>query len=128
MTQKTRIHEGYLMVDHRAGPGLPEDMARAAGYDPKQCVGGRMFEAKTMTCSHCNAVVVLKVSPILPRHYCGKCDHYICQGCGFLAEQPGYQHVPFQQVIDVTLDLASRGVDLSKTATPINLSPKVVVL
>jgi hypothetical protein len=44
---------GYLMVDHRASPGLPEDVARWAGYDPKLAGEGKVYEVDTMSCSHC---------------------------------------------------------------------------
>ena len=46
---------GVLMVDHRASPGLPEDVARWAGYDPKQVGEGRVYEVATLHCSHCQA-------------------------------------------------------------------------
>ena len=49
---------GYLMIDHRASPGLPEDVARWAGYDVKLTSEGKLWETKTLCCSHCNACVV----------------------------------------------------------------------
>ena len=45
--------EGYLMVDHRASPGIPEDVARQIGMDPAQVKEGKLLEAATLTCSHC---------------------------------------------------------------------------
>lgn len=49
---------GEIVVDHRASPGLPEDVARWAGYDPEQCKEGKVFVQDTMTCSHCTNIVV----------------------------------------------------------------------
>jgi len=61
-----RRHEGYLIVDHRASPGnalAPE---------------GQVYETPTVTCSHCGSVVILSPTRTRPRHYCFKCDHYVC--------------------------------------------------
>lgn len=51
-----RRHEGFLLIDHRASPGVPEEIALAAGMDPKHCGEGKLFEAPTLTCSHCKGV------------------------------------------------------------------------
>lgn len=101
---KSRIGEGYLLIDHRASPGLPADMARAAGFEPREMAEGAMLEKATMTCSHCGSVVVLNTARTRERAYCGKCDHYICDGCQFLSTRPDYQHQPLTQQIDRVLD------------------------
>ena len=67
-----RRHEGYLLIDHRVSPGVP------AGPDPALVGAGRLFESATITCSHCQAVVILNPDRSRPRHYCAKCDHYVC--------------------------------------------------
>jgi hypothetical protein len=61
-----RRHEGYLIVDHRASPGNA-----LAGE-------GQVYETPTVTCSHCGSVVILSPTRTRPRHYCFKCDHYVC--------------------------------------------------
>ena len=95
---------GYLMVDHRASPGLPEDVARWAGYDPAQCGEGKVFEQDTMTCSHCNCVVVKNNARVRERAKCMECDnregHYICDPCDWIRRQPGYVHTPMKKYID----------------------------
>lgn len=92
---------GYLMVDHRASPGLPEDVARLAGYDPALCREGKVYEADTKTCAHCRGTVVLNMFRTRERYSCRKCeDRYICDGCAFLASRPDYVHVPFQKIVD----------------------------
>ncbi len=70
-----RSQEGYLLIDNRAGarapatPGTPEIAA------------GATFESATITCSHCHAIVVLNPDRSRDRHYCRRCDHYICDQC-----------------------------------------------
>lgn len=92
---------GYLFVDHRASPGLPENVARWAGYDPRLCREGKMFEADTMTCAHCKGVVVKNPLRTRDRHYCTKCSgHYICDGCAYMASQSDYVHTPFGKVVE----------------------------
>jgi hypothetical protein len=101
---------GYLTVDHRASPGLPEDVARAVGYDPKQCGEGKFFEADTLTCSHCKGVVVKNPLRERERHSCLKCGgHYICDGCHYLSTLPDYSHTPFEKVIEQHLTAAAHG-------------------
>jgi hypothetical protein len=100
-----RKQMGELIVDHRASPGLPEDIARLAGYDPALCREGKLYEAETMTCSHCKCVVVKSPFRIRERTYCAKCSgHYICDFCAFKASLPDYTHAPFEKVIDNHLD------------------------
>lgn len=92
---------GYLMVDHRASPGLPEDIARACGYDPRLSGEGKVYEADTLTCAHCKGTVVKNIFRTRERHVCKKCsDHYICDACAFQASLPDYVHVPFSLIVD----------------------------
>lgn len=92
---------GELIIDHRASPGLPEDIARAAGYDPKLCREGKLYEVATMTCAHCKCSVVKNMFRTRERHFCAKCSgHYICDPCAFRASLPDYTHTPFEKVIE----------------------------
>ena len=92
---------GYLMVDHRASPGLSEEAARWAGYDPRLAGEGKVFEADTLSCAHCGGTVVKNIFRTRERHSCKKCsDKYICDGCAYLASQPDYVHTPIVKVID----------------------------
>lgn len=74
--------EGYLMIDHRASPGLTPELERACGLPPG--AGQGMFEASTYSCSHCQAIVILNPARTRERAYCSKCDRYLCDGCGAL--------------------------------------------
>jgi hypothetical protein len=92
-------HEGYLMVDHRFSPGLPPEVARQAGYDPKHAGEGKLFEAASLTCSHCKTAYVKNPLRTRERAYCAKCDHYICDHCDTIRHQPEYVHATFEKVV-----------------------------
>lgn len=92
---------GYLMVDHRASPGLPENVARAVGYDPKLCGEGKLYEVDTLTCRHCRTSVVPNIFRTRARASCAKCNgHYICDPCAFKASQPDYVHTSFEKIAE----------------------------
>lgn len=91
--------EGYLMVDHRASPGLPEDIARASGYDPLHCKEGKLFEAATLTCAHCKVGVVKNPKRVRERALCFKCGvKYICDFCAADMQRADYEHTPFEKL------------------------------
>lgn len=97
-------HEGYIMVDHRASPGLPEDIARAAGYDPALCGEGKLYESATLTCSHCGTAFVKNLFRTRERAYCAMCDHYICDFCDAQRHEPTYVHLPINKVADIAAE------------------------
>lgn len=70
-------HEGYLVIDNRAGPGN----ARPANGDTPYAGEGQVYESATITCSHCHAIVILNPKRTRPRHYCRGCNRYICDRC-----------------------------------------------
>ena len=91
-------HDGVLIIDHRASPGLPAGVARAAGYDPKDCGEGGYYEvAFVICCSLPNAFVVQT------RIYCRGCDRYMCEPCYAQTFLPGYKHTPFEKIVDALL-------------------------
>jgi hypothetical protein len=94
-------HEGYIIVDHRASPGLPEDIAIAAGFDPAQCKEGSVYESATLTCSHCGTAFVKNHFRTRERAYCSLCDHYICDFCDEGRYKAGYVHFPIDKLIDI---------------------------
>lgn len=104
-----RSQEGYLLVDHRASPGLTEAEARIAGFDPKQCGEGKLFEAASLTCEHCKVAVVKNPLRVRERAFCTKCHHYICDVCAFKASQPDYVHDPFEKRADDIMNAAVLG-------------------
>lgn len=93
--------EGYLLIDHRASPGIPAETARKVGLDPELVAEGRMLESGTLTCSHCKCVVVPNPFRRRERAQCAKCDyHYICDICAFKASLPDYIHTPFERFME----------------------------
>jgi hypothetical protein len=92
-------HEGWLLIDHRASPGIPADIARKIGFRPEDVAEGALLESATNTCSHCGNAYRMNRYRIRPREYCGKCDHYICDGCYEKSQHADYVHVPFKALI-----------------------------
>lgn len=92
-----RSLEGVLLIDNRVGPRVPS----VAGIP--EIPAGATFESATITCSHCHAIVVLNPDRSRPRHYCAKCDHYVCDGCAVLGECR-----PLNQVFDALQTQAER--------------------
>lgn len=82
-------HEGELVVDNRAGGGIP-----GAGIS-------RFMETSTLTCSHCASAYVKNPDRIRPREFCRKCDRYICDNCGAVAAKPDYIHRSFAELADL---------------------------
>lgn len=91
-----RRHEGYLLIDHRDSPGVSAELARPIGAP---VVGSTMFESATITCSHCQTVVILNPDRSRERGYCRKCDHYICDKCTRIMAQT-LECRPFKQILD----------------------------
>ena len=102
-----RSKEGYLIIDNRESPGVPQILTpsgpQAAPFVPQS----QVMEMATVTCAHCNRVVVLNPERTRPRGFCVKCNHYICDepGCGLECR-------PFKQFIDDYLEAASKGLPL----------------
>src|SRR5262249_276454 len=97
-----RTHEGYLMVDHRASPGLPPEIARRAGYDPAQCGEGKMYETATIGCCHCGIAVVKNPFRTRERAKCHKCEgRYVCDFCAEEMRKPDYIHYSIEQLKDL---------------------------
>lgn len=105
-----RSREGYLMIDHRVSPGLPEDIARWTGLDPKHCGEGKLLEAATLTCAHCKTVVVKNPLRVRERARCFKCNHYVCDNCYAEMQMPGYNHLPFEALVEIEQRAVQKGV------------------
>lgn len=96
----SQIHEGYLIVDHSASPGLKPDEAVKLGYHPSQVAEGQVFEAKTNHCSHCGTVVIMNPLRTRERCYCSACNKYICDNCGVNMKLPDYVHKTYNQQLE----------------------------
>lgn len=99
------------MIDHRASPGLPEEVAHTTGLDPKYCAEGKLLEAATLTCSHCKAVVIKNPLRTRERASCVKCgNHYVCDFCAAEMAKPDYSHLPFEALVDLEASFVQKGV------------------
>ena len=74
-------HEGYLYISNRFNPAI------SGNKDFPAIPQDSVYECLTITCAHCNTVVILRPDRKRERGYCSKCDKYICdnpachQGC-----------------------------------------------
>ena len=73
-----RAQEGYILIDHRAGPGISAEFIRRSGKEAPSVPEGSVFESATVTCSHCHAIVIMNPNRTRARAYCQRCDHYVC--------------------------------------------------
>ena len=76
-----RSLEGALLIDNRHAP--PPDPLQIAAFERLHgpVIGAGVtgvYESATLTCAHCHAIIVLNPARTRPRHYCPKCDAYVC--------------------------------------------------
>lgn len=112
MSSKRR-HEGYLCIDHRDSPGVPVNPAMIGKPDALLTAQGTMLESATVTCCHCQVVVVLNPLRTRPRGYCQKCDNYVCDSPVCSAECR-----PFQAVLEQAAEAALLTLAHSQTTVP----------
>lgn len=96
MISKKR-HEGYLLIDHRNSPGVSAEFIAQAGLGTPVVGPGQTLEAATISCSHCQGMVILNPLRTRPRNWCYKCDHYICDNPGCNVDC-----VPMAKILDET--------------------------
>jgi hypothetical protein len=112
------------LIDHRASPGVPADIARAEGFDPAFMGEGKVLEVPTLACAHCGSGVVLNPQRTRHRGYCSKCDAYVCDGCHYLTTLPDYQHAAYRKISDLLLNDAETGTALGSSLLLLN-NPKL---
>lgn len=100
--------EGYLLIDNRASPGVPDEVNQE--FDLPVGAGRGVFECATFTCSHCQRVVIINPKRNRERAYCRGCDHLLCDGCGAERARTGLCRT-FKQVIDEILEKADNVVE-----------------
>ena len=100
-----RSLEGELVIDHRAGGGI------VTGEMPVRA--GSMLETSTITCNHCQQIVVKNPYRERDRHYCPSCDKYICDECSLRRKLQGGERsrcLSFNEFADRYLDNAAKGI------------------
>lgn len=103
--------EGYAILDHRASPGLTENVALRLGYDPTLVCEGAVMEAPTLTCVHCKVPNVIIKNPWRTRERasCYKCGNgYVCDNCAIEMKMPDYDHAPFDKKIEQAINSAQQ--------------------
>lgn len=89
---------GELVIDHTNSPGIPPELAAQwAAKGVFTAVGSTKLEAQTYTCSHCNAIVIMRPERIRPREVCRKCMHVVCDRCSLWCS-------PFAKIADAVAD------------------------
>lgn len=109
MSGSKRRHEGELMVDHSASPGLPDELM-PEGMPPRS--GMCLFETPTFTCNHCPRVIIMNPLRTRERAWCKKCDHYICDNCGAILAATR-KCLPYTNFLD---ELQEEGLKIAKRA------------
>ena len=108
-----RRHEGYLLIDHKGGPGVPDEIMVANGFEAGS--GKGKYESATYTCSHCEATVVLNPQRTRERGYCRKCDHYVCDTCKAQRVASGGVCKPFKAMVNELLNVLDKRPESSET-------------
>jgi len=103
-----RKRESYLMIDHRASPGVKQEQYREAGFNMPAVPEGKMGEYKVLVCWHCNQHLIVNPLRQRERGFCRSCMEYICDVCVADAQRPDYAHKPLMAKVDETLERISR--------------------
>jgi hypothetical protein len=98
--------EGYMMIDHRDAPPVPDWMLRQAGLPSS--MGRGLAESATYTCKHCCAVVVLNPDRSRERAWCRAGKHRICDACAVTYARTKIC-VTFDRLADMALEAAVSG-------------------
>ena len=103
MIHSKRSHEGLITIDHSASPGMTEPVVQHGGELSPVVGKGQTYESATITCAHCQVVVVLNPLRNRPRNYCGKCDAYICDNLLGICPREA-DCIPFEKIVENILE------------------------
>lgn len=94
MSSRIGAHTGYLLIDHRDSPGIPEELAaKWKRMGVVTTVGSTKLEADTFTCGHCQRGVIKEYRSTNPRNVCRKCMRVTCRRCALWC-------TPFEQIAE----------------------------
>lgn len=111
MSGSKRSREGYLMIDHREAPAVPDSVMVPAGLP--QGAGRGMFESATFTCNHCPRIVIMNPLRTRAREYCSGCDSYICDNCGAIRKQTK-ECKPYKALLDALQESNFQQLEIDK--------------
>lgn len=113
MRSKKR-HEGYMLIDHRASPGLQPGQGRIPGLpEPLVVPGGKFVEMAIVMCNHCQMEIMLNPKRTRARGYCPGCDHYICDRCDGV-RAAGQSCVPIKKIFDDIMEEDARNLNIGE--------------
>lgn len=95
------------MIDHRFTPGLTLEQTQ----ELPPGAGQGLFEAPTITCSHCQKIVIINPLRNRERAWCRYCDHYICDPCSGILAATGVCKT-YKQMLD---ELQEDGLKIEET-------------
>lgn len=91
-------HTGWLTIDHRNSPGIPDSMApMVAAMGGVPVPGSTVLEMDTWKCAHCDAIVMKNPDRTRPREVCRKCMKVVCDNHVLWCE-------PFEKIAEAILD------------------------
>jgi len=111
--------EGYLLIDNRVNPGVPDEIMVSQGLPVGS--GRGIFEEAVYTCGHCQAQVVKNRQRTRPRGFCKKCNHVLCDPCDARYVASAHECKPFVAVIEEYLESVERESQVQRS--PIVLTP-----
>lgn len=114
-----RRHDGELTIDHRASCGLTAEEARAFGMPGVPLGEGGSVSLATVSCNHCGGVWLVNHYRTRERHYCKKCDHYLCDLCAAVSAQPNYVHRTIAELTEMITSGKFTFAPGSSTTNPI---------
>ncbi len=100
-------NQGELIIDHRNSPGIDPAWAAANGVTGPVVAGGKTYETGIKNCGHCGGHVIMHPQRTREREWCGRCDAYICDGCGFRKKQ-GASCQPLRATLDDLFNATQR--------------------
>lgn len=120
-------HDGELTIDHRAGRGLTAEECRAFGMPDVPLKDGSMVSMATVGCNHCGGVWLVNHYRTRERHYCKKCDKYLCDLCAAVTALPNYVHRTIDELTDAITSGKFTFAPGSSTTNPVLIPTHIEV-
>jgi hypothetical protein len=106
-----RSREAYVIIDHRASPGISPEYLHANGIGGPAVGAGQTFESAMISCHCCTRDVILNPNRTRERAWCMVHDAYLCDECDAVRKSRG-ECVSFQQKWDSWVERALKGLPI----------------